>query len=212
MSLRNMARCAAASLLAAFAGCGESAVGPTPPATTVGVTSGPGPALSAYRELSVGAIVRRTVALDTDIVATTLVTVKDGGLIWIEQAGLFVYFPKHAVSTDLQVTVTANAGNRLIYSFEPHGTVFELPIYIGQLVRYTELNTPRGKKRPVPWGGYLEYGLADVTSDGNGNFKEVFNATYDGSGNDTYAYFSTTHFSGYALASGVRSTIQEPSY
>jgi hypothetical protein len=210
MSLRNMARCAAASLLAAaFAGCGDSAVEPTPPATTIGIAPGSGPALSAYRELSVGAIVRRTVALDTDIVATTLVTAKDGGWIWIEQAGLYVYFPKHAVSTDLLVTVTANAGNRLIYSFEPHGTVFEQPIYIAQLVRYTELNTPRGKKRPVPWGGYLEYGLDDVTSDGNGKFKEVFNATYDGSGNDTYAYFSTTHFSGYALASGVRSSMIE---
>src|SRR6266508_1266120 len=111
LSLRNMARCAAASLLAAaFAGCGESAVEPTPPATTVGIAPGSVPCLSAYREFSGGAIVRRTVALDTDIFATTLVTAKDGGLIWIEQAGLFVYFPKHSVSTDLQVTFTANAG------------------------------------------------------------------------------------------------------
>jgi hypothetical protein len=150
-----------------------------------------------------GAIVRRTVQLPADISASATITKKDGGYIYIAEAGLYLVFPKNAVSADLVVTATAYAGNRVVYDFEPHGTVFNAPIYVVQELRYTELNTPRSEKqRPAVWGGYLLNGLADIADDGTGSFSQVFAGDYYGKGNDALAYFSTTHFSGYAMASG----------
>jgi hypothetical protein len=150
-----------------------------------------------------GAIVRRTIVLDHDYTASATITKKDGGYLWIEQAGLLLYFPKGAVVEDLVVTATAYAGNRVVYDFQPHGTMFNTPIYVVQGMRYTELNTPRSaKNRPEVWGGYLPNGLSDVSSDGTGSFSEIFAGQYSGKGNDSYGYFATTHFSGYAMASG----------
>jgi hypothetical protein len=151
-----------------------------------------------------GLIVKRTTTLVADEVVTTTVT-PAGGWLYMPQAGLYLYFPQGAVSSDLVVTATAHAGSRVTYDFQPHGTVFATPVYIAQLLLNTELNTPRAKnRRPDVWGGYLSHGLEDVEVDGTGYFSEVFNAAYGGKGSETYAVFTTTHFSGYALASGRR--------
>jgi len=153
--------------------------------------------------LSGGIVVKRTSVINTDIVVTQTITA-DGGWIAIPDAGLYLYFPRGAVSEPLTVTATAHKGNKVVYSFEPHGTHFNTPVYMAQLLRYTELNTPRNRKTQVPWYGYMPDGLADVNEDGTAQFAEVFNAEYYGKGNETYALGSTTHFSGYALASGRR--------
>jgi hypothetical protein len=154
--------------------------------------------------LTRGMIVKRTTNVNEDIVATTTVT-PEGGWLWMEDAGLFLYFTKGAVASDMVVTVTAYKGNRVIYSFEPHGTVFDAPVYVGQALLNTELNTPRSaKQRPPLWAGYLPNGIADVALDGTGSFSEAFDAFYYGKGNDAFGVFTIMHFSGYAMASGRR--------
>lgn len=159
-----------------------------------------------------GLVVKRTVTLAADEVGTTTVTPK-GGWLFMPASGLVLYFPEGAVSSDLVVTATAYAGNRVVYDFQPHGTVFQRPIYVAQLLVATELNTPRAKnRRPDVWAGYLAHGLEDVTADGTGYFSEVFNGAYAGKGSETYALFTTTHFSGYALASGRRESANSSSY
>jgi len=188
----------------AASACSDRADPVSPPATTL--TAAPVPHTpSSLQSAGAGQIVKRTINLPDDIVATQTIT-PSGGWIPIDSAGMFIYFPPGAVSQELTVTVTAYKGNKVIYSFEPHGTVFKKPVYIGQALRYTELNTPRNRDRLIPWAGYLANGLADVNADGTGNFAETFSASLYGKGNDTFAYFATTHFSGYALASGRYST------
>ena len=153
-----------------------------------------------------GLIVKRTTTLVADETGSTVVT-PQGGWLYLPVSGLVLYFPEGAVAADLQVTATAYAGNRVIYDFQPHGTTFQTPIYVAQLLLETELNTPRSKRqRPEVWGGYLSHGLEDVLTDGTGYFAEVFSGQYFGKGGETYALFTTTHFSGYALASGRRET------
>jgi hypothetical protein len=203
MYFRNVVRCSALiATLSALVGCGDR------PSTTA-------PALKVNRALASltgstltrGMIVKRTINLNEDITATATITRHDGGMMWIEEAGFFLYFPKNAVSSDLVVTVTAYKGNRVIYSFEPHGTVFEAPVYVGQALLNTELNTPRSaKQRPPLWAGYLANGLDDVALDGTGKFSEAFDAFYYGKGNDAFGVFTIMHFSGYAMASGRRET------
>lgn len=200
MRLSSLLRRALPPICVALIGaCGGDRAGPTAPSAPV--TLAPEHRLAHSTALATGMIVKRTVTLTDDIAATTIVT-KQGGWLEIPQAGLILYFPKGAVSSDLTVTATAYKGNKVVYGFEPHGTVFNTPVYVAQLLRNTELNTPRNKNRATPWAGYLAAGLSDVGQDGTGYFAEVFNAQYFGKGNDTYAVFTTTHFSGYALASG----------
>lgn len=181
----------------AVGGCGDR-TNPTGPTATVRES---GAQIARTQAMATGFIVKRTTNISDDIVVTRTIT-PEGGWIAVDSAGLYVYFPKYAVATDLVVTVTAHKGNKVVYSFEPHGTQFAQPVYVAQLLRYTELNTPRNKNRVRPWGGYMPDGLADVNDDGTGNFAEIFDAQFYGKGNDTYALFATTHFSGYALASG----------
>ena len=180
-------------------GCGSDRTNPTAP--TAPMTLAPQREVAHSTAISSGMIVKRTVTLNDDVTTTTTVT-KQGGWLEIPTAGLILYFPKGAVTEDLVVTATAHKGNKVVYSFEPHGTVFNTPVYVAQLLKDTELNTPRSKNRTIPWAGYLADGLLDVSDDGNGHFAEVFAAALYGKGNDTYAVFTTTHFSGYALASG----------
>lgn len=198
----NKLRCAALTFAAlAIAGCGDRGYSTAP------LTPFSAPLANTHEELlttAKGLIVKRTIDLTADIVVSSTIT-PAGGWLQIPEAGLFMYFPRGAVSADLVVTATAHAGKRVVYSFEPHGTRFNTPVWIVQEVRYTELNTPRSeKRRPKVWAGYLDDGLADVTEDGYGLFAEVFDAAYYGKGNEALAYFTTMHFSGYAMASGRR--------
>ena len=177
--------------------CAERATSPTPQLTTLESAS-----IASVSGSGNGAIVRRTVALDQDEVVTGTIT-KQGGQLYLPKAGLYLVFSKGAVTEDLVVTATAYAGNRVIYDFQPHGTVFSAPVYFAQELRNTELNTPRSaKNRPPVFGGYLLNGLSDVSVDGIGAFAETFAGDYYGKGNDALGYFATTHFSSYAMASG----------
>ena len=219
MQVHKALRCGAASLaLLAAAACGDSA---NPTATELTATdqqlsirggngghtnSGHGNDKQDYNPLPSNLLLRRNTELPQNIVASTTVTPARGGWLQIDAAGLVVYFPPNAVTSDLVVTVTAMKGSKVWYTFEPHGTQFNQPIWIGQLLLNTEANVPRGKSRPELWAGYLANGDSDILPDGTGAFAETFDAWLYGQGNDTYALFSTTHFSGYALASGRRPT------
>lgn len=148
-------------------------------------------------------ILKRSTSLETDIVATATIT-PDGGWLQIKEAGLILVFSPGAVTQDLAVTAIAHGGNRVVYSFEPHGAVFHQPVYVAQELRYTEARISKGGKQPDIWGGYLANGLNDIATDGSGSFTEVFAAAYYGKGNETLGAFAISHFSGYAYASGRR--------
>jgi hypothetical protein len=195
----RVARCLAASLLVALTACGDQATSPNfaPPRATAAVP----PASRGPTAPATGTILRRLTFRVTDTVVTSTVTPEDGGWIQVESAGLMVYFPPGAVADNLEVSVTVHKGNRVVYSFEPHGTVFDRPIYIGQLLENTEV-TGMGRRQPDLWAGYLEHGVTDVASDGSASFIETFDAWVFGAGGGANAWFATTHFSGYALASG----------
>ncbi|HEY8174707.1 MAG TPA: hypothetical protein VIF32_03360 [Gemmatimonadaceae bacterium] len=157
---------------------------------------------SAVRAESKAKVLKRSKALATDIVASTTVT-PAGGTLSIPDAGLLVVFPKGAVSRNLVVTATANGGKDVVYSFEPHGTQFNLPIAIAQLSSLTTYGKKKGEILPDIHGGYLLRGPSDVDALGSATFSETFPAAFEDRGGGTYVYFFTNHFSGFALASGI---------
>jgi hypothetical protein len=149
-------------------------------------------------------VVKRSSSLEADVSVTGTIT-PSGGVLALPEAGLLLYVPEGAVAEPVEITATALQGNRVVYDFQPHGLTFATPVYVAQLALGTELDSPRArKKRPDVWAGYLAAGTADVMSNGTAMFTETFDAFYHGSGSETVVVFSTTHFSGYAMASGRR--------
>jgi hypothetical protein len=140
--------------------------------------------------------------LKDDIIATTTVT-PAGGSLQIPEAGLLVVFPAGAVSRNLVISVKAQRGKDIVYFFEPHGTQFSVPITIAQQLSVTTYAKKNGEKRPEILGGYLLHGEQDVDGQGNGSFSETFPTSYGNHANHAYVVFTTSHFSGYALASGL---------
>jgi hypothetical protein len=199
MSLQRLIRAGwcGASLLAA-ASCGDS--GPVAP-----LVSPRTEAAQANGGITMGSIVKWTEVRHENVVVSKRMTTR-GGSLKVPNAGLELWFPENALSRDLTITVTVLRGHRVIYAFEPHGITFNVPVYVFQTLKGTELNVPRGVVRPDVWAGYLEDINSDVADDGTGTFSEVFPARYEGHGKDYYAVFSTTHFSGYAMASGRQSS------
>lgn len=185
------------------ASCSDSSTAPGS-ATTSELERVKSTAIAHHAYVARGALVKRTSSLAGDIMASATIT-PEGGSLAIPEAGLVLYFPGGAVSESVEVTATALKGNRVVYDFQPHGLVFHTPIYVAQQLLGTELNMPRShKKRPELWAGYLARGTADITLDGRANFTETFDVSYYGKGSEAVAVFMTTHFSGYAMASGRR--------
>lgn len=200
MSLHVVARRTAFTLFAAgLVGCGDQSALLAPDPTRRGDTASAQRGTSAAR----AKILKRSTRLRDDVVATFTLT-PAGGSFTIEDAGLLVHFPPDAVSSDLIITATAHRGDRVVYSFEPHGTVFNEPIMIAQLMSHT-VERRRGPNGPDVRGGYLARSLGDVDATGFGAFAETFDTHYAGRGKDPYIVFFTEHFSGYALASGRKS-------
>jgi len=198
MSGHPLLRCTVCTVfaVAAMTACGER-TGPLEPTLARFETS---PAAVKGEDHS--KVIKRSKALKGDLLATTTVT-PNGGTPAIPDAGLLVVFPRGAVSKNLIVTVNAHSGKDVVYSFEPHGTRFNQPIAIAQLLSLTTYAKKAGENRPEIHGGYLLNGPRDVDATGLGTFSESFRAEYGTHASKTYVVFATNHFSGYALASGL---------
>jgi hypothetical protein len=153
-------------------------------------------------------VVQRDHALAADISVTQTITPR-GGVIRIGAAGLWLVFAPGAVSAPLQVTATANAGSGVVYSFEPHGTVFTAPVYVVQDLRITTIRNDLNLASTIA-GAYMPDGLADLSPDGLAKVSELHEAVVDkghvpGMGLVlTQAVFEIQHFSGYILTVGRR--------
>ena len=72
-------------------------------------------------------VLRRTTPLDSDEVVTRTIGAL-GGTITLPRAGLKLVVPAGALLSSRTITVTAPAGNRVGYHFQPHGLQFLLPV------------------------------------------------------------------------------------
>ena len=153
-------------------------------------------------------VVQRERPLKADVSVTQTITPR-GGIIRVGCAGLSLVFAPGAVSAPLQVTATANAGSGVVYSFEPHGTVFKAPVYVVQDLRITAIRNDINLANSVA-GAYMPDGLADLSPGGLAKVSELHEAAVHkdhvpGMGLVlTQAVFEIQHFSGYILTVGRR--------
>lgn len=205
-----------AALAVALVGTGcapERATAPDLPAAAAARNAGSAGATSFFTPVATDPgttvpVVQRDRPLKSDVSVTQTITSR-GGIIRIGCAGLAVVFAPGAVSTPLRVTATANAGSGLVYSFEPHGTVFKAPVYVVQDLHITTIRKDINLAGTVA-GAYMPDGLADLTPNGLARVSELHDAVVDkdhvpGMGLVlTQAAFEIQHFSGYILTVGRR--------
>jgi hypothetical protein len=136
--------------------------------------------------------VHRDVPLATSITVSKKIGLL-GGTIAIPQAGLSIVIPPLAIPVTKTISVTAMAGNKIAYEFEPHGLKFTLPLVMTQSLAKTDAS-----------GGLL--GLLDLKV---GYFPDNTNPTsvtellgvQVNLLNQT-AITTLWHFSGYIIAGG----------
>ena len=224
MSIRSVVRAVASvAAVTALAGCGDhqgpvapvsqvnAPTNPSSPAATSPATASPLPSFdySAPAPNPGGQypVLHRLAPITTTVSASASIGQR-GGLLALPVTGLYVYFPEGAVQQRTTFTVTANMGPFVSYTFQPH-TLFQQPVILIQDLSYTEAKGNPALIANVQ-GGYLAHGSADISTTGTGNFAETYTAFIVNASElpsqSTYAVFFTTHFSGYAYASG-RSSI-----
>jgi hypothetical protein len=131
--------------------------------------------------------------------------------IKIQQAGIKVSFPPNSVTAPVYVTIVAHPGKNVSYEFFPHGTTFNEPIKIQQdLHGTTAYHNATIMSNLV--AGYLVNGWYDIDfATGSAPIAELFPVVFFDETEDfkkttpAVVKFYTKHFSGYTLASGVRS-------
>lgn len=205
MSRSTFACATTAVAVAALVGCGDHAdpVAPELPPPPVAV---PLPD-SASRTTNPGAelpVLTRGTPLASAVIASGSIGAK-GGTIAVPGTGLYVYFPGGAVDRRTTFTVVARAGTLVSYTLTPH-TVFRAPVALIQDLGYTTASGDAILAAGLQ-GGYLANGDDDIDAKGAGRFAETFGTlllagSERGGGSTTFAVFYTTHFSGYAYASG----------
>lgn len=137
-------------------------------------------------------VLTRTTPLAQDYSVTETVG-PNGGIIRIPEAGLLVAFPRWAVRSPTQITVTAPAGDLVGYHFQPHGLEFRRSVAVVQ-----NLN---GTNAPGLFGGL---GSSMRVAYFQGPLNPVVTALeilpLDVLGWLNLGFFRIDHFSGYVIA------------
>ena len=177
------------------AACGESptgAEGPPPqPTLNAFFSTAPGPGMD---------VLGRTKTLEEDQSETKLVKNHSGEWLDVGNAGIKVYIPPGALGDDpdleMEITLFAPAGDRVVWEFAPHGLQFSEPLEIWIKTDDTEASFLKDQNTP---SGLLDDFLGVYWKPGIGGNEvlETFPVYYD---DGAYLIFETDHFSGYAIA------------
>ena len=132
------------------------------------------------------AIIDRLHPLKENISITAVVTPKGADLRLWHEAGVWLRVPMGAVDEDTKITLTALAGGKFAIELQPHGLEFNTPVTI-----YFKKDEA---SRTDVFGTYFSGSPTDPT------FLEFFEIMES----NRFLSIGTTHFSGYALASGSR--------
>lgn len=133
-------------------------------------------------------IVDRTTPLAEDESVTQRVGPRGAYVKLQGQAEIFI--PWGAVDADVDITLTALAGSKVAFDLQPHGTKFNVPVTLWVNKKIVA--------NPESLIGVYYDGDAEGTFTTLEFFKIFENPSWYG--------LDTTHFSGYALASGSRSS------
>ena len=207
----NAVRLAALTLgtVLVLSACDDAADLVAPPAPTPTLRASDYGALQFNNPRDLSAL-GRFLPLERDLVVSRTIS-PAGGTIVVPRAGVSVRFPAGALANHTRITVRAHAGDRVAYTFEPHGLQFAAPVEVAQLLIFTAAYAEDDIMRALQ-GAYLPHGVADLDASGIASVAEVYPVRFR-SFEQYYdrvvpavATFQIGHFSGYMLASGKKDT------
>ena len=184
-TIRLSANSAAALLIfGALFGCGDPTGTATPTTPNLGVYTSPRTAIVA----------RRDAPLESDISVSALIG-PQGGIIKIKETGLTVQFPARALDQEVQITVTAKAGDMLAYEFQPHGLKFNANVKITQKLDKIHASSSLANA----FVGY--YADPSALDQANGKAQILEGLPISITYTDRVVRAQVRHFSGYLVAS-----------
>src|SRR5205814_1103497 len=139
---------------------------------------------------------KRVSKLREDVVASIDVDSQGGVLVIGDGAGATLTIPPLAVLTQTRITVTAKAGSAMIYEFEPHGLVFNVPLLFEQDVKNSSSVSSN-----LPLLAYYDGSDVDAVN-GLATVLEHESSAIDLPRGKFYGLIP--HFSGYMVSSGRR--------
>jgi len=155
-------------------------------------------------------VVRRTEPLATDLSVSEVIG-PNGGTLQIAAAGVSLVVPPLALAADVEITMTALAGDAVAFEFAPHGLYFHTPPEIRVAVEGTHAESwwfwswlsanwaDTWMEETIPLGEFLGVYFEGDPQDGEGvDPIEQIPAYLQGG----EVVFPIRHFSGYACASG----------
>jgi hypothetical protein len=192
-----------------FWGCDDGAdlVAPPAPAPTLRAADDGAHTFRTPRDLFA---LGRFLPLNRDFVVSRTIS-PGGGTIVLREAGVSLRFPAGALANRTRITVRAHAGDRVAYTFEPHGLQFAAPVEVAQLLIFTSAYGEDDVMRELQ-GAYLPRGIADLDASGVASVVEAYPVRfrsfepYNERFVPALATFQIGHFSGYMLASGKKDT------
>jgi hypothetical protein len=116
-----------------------------------------------------------------------------GGTIAIPQAGVSVVIPALAVPVTKTISITAMAGDKVAYEFEPHGLKFTLPLVMTQNMSKTDASGGLLGLLDLKVGYFPDSSRPTSVTELLGVQVNVLNQT---------AITTIWHFSGYIFAGG----------
>lgn len=130
-----------------------------------------------------------------------------GGTIELAATGFELRVPRGALTANVTFTVTVLAGNVVAYDFQPHGTVFNVPLTFVQNLALTNLGGIGLPNNYVPhWeGGYFADSLSINQNTGVTAITEFIAASSDfvfSNRHHGQVSFPIRHFSGYIISVG----------
>lgn len=196
-------------VLGVTSACNDVTLVPSAPGSLAAPTSHSGDVIPTTL-VARGTIVRRTQPLASDERECVDLTPKfvGGSLsVSLQNSGLKVTFYDGAVTAKTTVCLVAHSGALLTYSFYPHGLKFNNQVKVQQDLRGTTAYLNSAVMAGLV-GGYMANGVEnDIDTIGVGSFAQIFGVSdYTGTLlkiTSKQVKFSTNHFSGYALASGL---------
>jgi hypothetical protein len=203
-SARRLAVPAALALALGVAGCASD---PTQPATAIAPDGHPQYNSSTTSGPLAKAILAQGLLRSKSLKSATVTQVvsRAGGTIALPGTGLTLEVPAGAFDAPtMTFTVTSLAGITVAYDFQPHGTVFNVPLRVVQSLAQTNLKNISPKPGFVSeWSGaYFDQASSIDSKTGVAVVSELLSVDLSVIWTRNEISFAVSHFSGYMVCTG----------